>query len=140
LKPCSTGALACGAPSYDAGRNAGVFLWRECGGPGWQVRATAGGGSAITYAGSVSSNGAFSSVRPYSLENLDRLTTRTDPPRIDFSMTVVQNWEDGFGFAYPDSAGACFRVAEPSGTAVLVGPSRERVVPPFDPRTLGRCQ
>jgi arylsulfatase A-like enzyme len=131
-------APLCGAPTFDSSVEATLFLWQDCDTQTWQTRVSAGGGKA-TYAGSVSSDEAFTSVSGFSVESSDTLDWMSDPGQIDFRLTVYKSSLDGFSFDLPAGAGGCFTLDAPSGASVLVGPSRVPVVPPFRMDTLESC-
>ena len=100
---------------------------------------TAGGGSTRTYYGSVSGGTAFTSVQPWSIEANDVLDFATDPAVISFALKTGTLYQDGFSFALPANASACFAVDAPAGTLVRVGAAQtpfHRAVP-VD--TLGGC-
>jgi hypothetical protein len=133
----------CYAPSYDAGTEANVYLWKGCDGSGlWHVRATGGGSpSLVRYEGGVTADQAFSSVTPFSIESSDILDNSSDPLKIDYLLKLYNIGEDGFSFSFPAGANACFdATALPAGAQVLLGQNRVPVTLPFGLETLQSCQ
>ena len=63
-------AYPCGAPPLDGAVDAGVFLWQDCPSGEWRLKAVAAGG-AITFAGSIYSNTAYTSVKGFALDEGD---------------------------------------------------------------------
>ena len=132
-------ASACGDPGYDRTTERALFLWQDCAGDGtWYVRATAGGGSTLTYVGDLVSDQVFSNVVPYSVESSDTLDT-SDPQAIEFALTMGSVWDDGFNFQVP-TGNTCLTLNLPAATDVWVGKDRLAVTSPFDIETLGACQ
>jgi hypothetical protein len=126
---------SCGMPVYDAGKDAGIFLWRNCGTGEWHARLTAGGGAQRHHGGSVR-NTAITDLAPVALEPDDVL--RADgPTTLNFLMTVAGANVDGFRFTPADLSKSCFEVTTTS--AVRVGASGIQVAPPFRLDTLGPC-
>jgi hypothetical protein len=128
---------ACGAPTYNAAAEAGVFIWQDCPNGAWHARFTAGP-NWLVYNGNLVSSAAFTNVVPVSVEGGDTLDSTTDPAIIAFQLGMI-NYEDGFDFEVSAAASACFQVDSPAGPAVYVGANRDSVTLPFDLNTLGPC-
>jgi len=130
----------CNAPTYNAGTEAAVFMWKDCTTGNWSMRVTAGGGSK-TYTGSVVSNQPFSSVVPVSVEftSGDVLDSTSDPTKISYNLATTSNYLDGMDFSFPATATACVHVDVPVGAKVYVGSARTLVSPTFNLATLGAC-
>jgi hypothetical protein len=138
--------VACGAPSYDPGTDAGLFLWRDCTAPGtdasWAVRITGGGSpSALSYFGSVSSTTAVLSAVGFSLESSDTLDSTPGDGFVDYGLIAIGGGQDGFQFDVPAGADACFDPATmPAGVEVYLGVGQQVMSGAFDLGTLGSCQ
>ena len=127
----------CGQPAIDTSIDRTLFLWKDCSGNGkWHVRATAGGGSVLTYSGNISSDQTISGVTPFSIESSDTLTSTAQ--EIIFSMTMGSIWQDGFDFDVVTGS-TCLNLNTPTGVDVLVGANRTPVTPSFDIETLQAC-
>jgi hypothetical protein len=129
---------ACGAPSFSAATETGVFLWKDCATGLWHARYSPGGQS-VTYRGGVVSHAVYASVTPYSIEASDTLDFTTDPARIDYVLNVSTKYTDGFDFMPATGSATCFNVTAPSGVNVYVGNARALLAAPFDLATLGAC-
>lgn len=134
----STVASTCGAPSYDASRDAGTFLWRDCDTGQWSFRITGGNSSSYTQSsGSIVADGSFSSVTPFSLESNDALSTPSSG-RVEYDLIVGGVYEDGLDFRLSGTSSACLDTGS-GDSQVFVGPGRVAVRAPFDVLTLGSC-
>jgi hypothetical protein len=102
-----------GDPGYDAGTEAGLFVWKDEASGVWQVRGTGGSGFG-RYTGEIVSDQPFSSVTGVSLEGNDVLDT-TDPLRIVFDMRMWSPWQDGFDFRVPDGAQVALNLQSAGG-------------------------
>ena len=130
--------IFCGEPTINTSSDREIFLWKNCNGDGkWHVRGTAGGGSAITYNGNITTDQSFSGVTPFSIESSDTLTSSAQ--NITFIMTMGSTWQDGFDFDV-GTGNTCFSLDVPSGSNVLVGASRTPVTPSFNIESLQSCQ
>ena len=129
---------ACGAPTFNAGTEAGIFFWVDCASGVREVRATSGGPFTI-YQGTVTSSAAYTSVSGFSLEASDTLDTSVSG-RIDYDLRMLNAGVDGFSFAPAGGAVTCFDMpSAPAGAMVYAGPSKIPVAAPFDVDTLGPC-
>ncbi|WP_413162540.1 CRTAC1 family protein [Capilliphycus salinus ALCB114379] len=90
-----------GEPDYDPLTDSGLFLWQGVGNT-WHLRAT-GDADGNRYRGSIVSDQAAIQVEPVELEPNDTLNN-TDPSRIEFGLTVLQGFQDGFDFEFPSGA------------------------------------
>lgn len=129
---------ACGAPSYAAGTDRGVFLWKDCGTNKWYARVVTDGDS-LTFAGTVASSADLVSVTPKSVESNDVLDFTTDPSTINFALRVSTTYYDGFDFTTAAGAQSCFNLTGPAGAKVYVGSGRNQIATPFNLATLEPC-
>ncbi len=129
----------CNAPTYSAGTEAAMFLWKNCTTGIWSMRVTAGGGS-LTYKGTVTAGRPFSTMQPFSVEPTagDVLTLSPDT-RINYTFKTSTTATDGVDFSYPSTTTACVRVTAPTSAKVYVGKVRKLVTTAFDLGTLGAC-
>ena len=125
-----------GAPTYDAGVDRAIFLWREADNT-WRLRATAGGPRA-DYAGSITADRPFAFVQPFSLESTDFIDL-SDPKSILFQLIATQAWQDGVDFSFPADANVCVDLQLPDDARVLVGAARTPVAGPFNLTDFGPC-
>lgn len=129
----------CGAPEFNAGKHAGIFLWKECLTGIWSMRASAGWSTAnLSYAGSVVSSQGFVSITPFALEGSDSLDTAVIG-RLLYELTMSSGGRDGFDFEIAAGASGCFDVAAPIGAQLLLGAGSLPVQWPLDLTTLGNC-
>lgn len=138
VTPGAGSPYPCGTPSYAAGADRGVFIWRDCVNDRWQFR-FAPGGVATSYVGNVRSVTTFPSVTPVSLESGDVLDTTTDPKRIAFQFATANANEDGFTLVLNENSHTCFRVDSPVGIPVRYGPFKTPMTGDFDIQTGGAC-
>lgn len=130
----------CGEPDIDRSSEAGVFLWRDCPGGGWQMRVTAGGGPKIIYEGQVTADEPFPApVTPFSNEGAD-LVDDSDPNVIVYSLRVANSGWDGLGFETPSSGATCFAAPVPGGITIYVGGEKAAVGATLDLATLNACE
>lgn len=130
----------CGAPSYAAGSESSVLLWRDCAGGSWHLRATAGGSaSTVRFVGSLAADQPLSSVTPYSVESSDVVDATTDTSVISYDLRMIGAGEDGFDFELAASSSACIDISSPTGTQVLVGGARTPLSTPVELDTFGSC-
>ena len=130
-------ASACGEPAIDPGVDREIFLWRDCADNSLHVRGYAGGGSVLSYVGSISTSDGFSNIVPVSIEPSDVIDT-SDPNSIEFNITMGNIWSDGFNFQV-NSGTTCMTLNTPAGQDILVGPGRTPVSSPFDLQTMDVC-
>ena len=134
--------LECGQPSYSAGSEKALFIWKDCTGSGdWHMRATGGGDpDKQTYAGSITSSLGYTAVTPFSIEASDTLDNSSDPNVIDFSLGMRNSGQDGVDFDFSDASNTCFDASVlPSGVQVLLGDTKAVMSVPFDLATQGSC-
>ncbi|MBA3564564.1 MAG: hypothetical protein H0W33_11280 [Gammaproteobacteria bacterium] len=124
-----------GLPAYDKATERGVFI--GCANGNWQVRVTGGGGSNVSFRGSVTSGSPFTSATGVLMEASDTVTVTTNPAAIDYILNVGGSGQDGINFS--GGTDVCFGLDAPSGATVLVGSDRTPVSVPFDLATLGSC-
>ncbi len=128
----------CGQPTYSAGKDQGVFIWKDCSADTWEMRVTAGGNaSGITYSGAISSTGGFSVVNQVAYESEDALTMGTT--QISYKMNVYKSGVDGFTFVLPSASKACFGLQSPASAQVFLGPNAVSMPMSFDLNTLKSC-
>ncbi len=133
--------VECGAPAFDASREAALFIWKACAGDGaWHVRVTGGGRAGSTwFTGSLISTGDFSAVSGFRLEPADTLDDGT-PGRLTYRLRVARSGQDGFSFTFPDRAETCFTLDGTAGFPVWVGASRAALPLPISLTTAARCR
>lgn len=131
-------AVDCGAPSYNAATDKGIFLWQDCASGAWQMDAVAGG-SFSRFRGLIDSNQPLSAVTGISLESTDALDNSTDPSAIDFDLRVGGNGTDAVNFFIVPGVGTCFRLDAPAVADVFYGVSAMPVGTEFDLETGGSC-
>ena len=134
--------LECGQPSYSAGSEKALFIWKDCTGSGdWHMRATGGGDpDKQTYTGSITSSLGYTAVTPFSIEASDTLDNSSDPNVIDFSLGMRNSGQDGVDFDFSDASNTCFDASVlPSGVQVLLGDTKAVMSVPFDLATQGSC-
>ena len=129
----------CGLPDYDTATEAGIFIAKNCTNGTWQVRMSAGGSTgALNYSGRIVSSADFVSIEPKSVESYDQFDT-SNASRIGYVFRTSGNRWDGVDLVPQAGANTCFELDAPAGTAVYMGPLRERVSQRFDLETLGPC-
>ncbi len=125
----------CGEPLMDANSDLSLLVWKDCGTGIWHARASGGGSNGVTYHGTIiSSQGPFTNVAEYSLEDTDKLELSGDT--LKFLMRVYSSWQDGIEFSLPASADACFSM---NRKQMLIGKGRQSVPLPINLKTLGPC-
>jgi len=129
--------LACGMPSFSSSIDAAIFLWQDCGNSDrWFMRATAGGGSPITYTGSVVTDTSITSLDEFSFEGVDSANLSNSSRRLDFLVRMNNSGVDGLDFSIQAGGNvACFD----TDTSVTVGQNNTLVVPPFNIFNLDPC-
>ena len=140
-RPAARGT-ECGQPSFNAGSDKDIFIWKNCDAAGdWRMRATGGGDpDKQTYIGSISSNLGFTAFAPFSIESSDTLDNTSNPNVIDFTLGMRNAGQDGVDFDFPDGANTCFDVSTlPAGSQVLLGETNAPMMVPFDLMTQGSC-
>ncbi len=120
----------CGAPTYSASGDDGIFVWKDCAADNWRVVAVAGNGFK-RFMGGITADQDFSSVTGVSIEANDVLDNST-ASEVRFDMRVAPPNFDGFDFSLPCSAAAQFNLSAPAGVPIYVGKSRTTVPVPFD--------
>ena len=135
----SSDTLVCGTPDYTPSQDAGLFLWQDCSGDDtWNIRATAGGGSAITYTGTINTDSPITILSEFSFEGIDNISLSNSDLQADFLMRMSNNGEDGFNFDL-GTGDACLDIDLPAGQQVIVGETNNAVTPPFNIKTLDPC-
>lgn len=130
-------AMADGKPSFKAGQNPGLYVWRDAKGH-WQVQ-LASGGKYQNAAGGFSSTRPFNWMSQVALEGNDSAQKR-NPNVVDFDLkTSTSDYLDGVAFAVPDGAGVCFWSWGTVGKTVYVGAGATPVTTPVDLTGNGAC-
>ncbi len=128
----------CGEPAFDAGTEAGVFVWQDCTTGIWSARFTSGGSpTTVFYTGNVASDQAFGAVSGVSLENTDTVDSTTDPLQIDYDLRMLGTGFDGFDFTPAAGASLCFD--RDGGGSIFVGGDKTPFATPIELTTLGSC-
>ncbi|HWJ05392.1 MAG TPA: CRTAC1 family protein [Steroidobacteraceae bacterium] len=120
----------CGKPTFSAGAEAAIFIWRDCPSGEWRMKTTAGGGS-VVYSGSITSAAAFNKVTTQGLSTIDKVDT-SDPKKIVFRLDTRGTSTDGINFIPKDPLTACLRVDAPAGVKVYYGPFKRQLPVPLD--------
>ena len=130
-------SIVCGRPDFSASSDAGIFLWQACGNSNrWFVRATAGGGSAVSYSGSMVTDTRITSIDEFSFENSDLVSLTNSSRQADFLLNMVGSGIDGLDIMIQSgSAETCFDASTP----VMVGQNRTVLTPPFNIHNLDPC-
>lgn len=128
----------CGEPTINAATEAGVFLWRDCGGAEWHLRVT-GGGVFTRYQGQLLTSVPFAAVNGFSIETSDTLAVDSQGLAVDFVLEVSGGGSDGMDFRPAATANTCFSLDLPGSAAVFVGQNKNSVGQSFDLDTLGPC-
>lgn len=143
ITPVTLGAALpypCGVPSYTAGADNALVMWKDCVQTSslWRVRIMAGGVTTQQrYTGSLSSTLGFTQVARVSLETADVVNTSGN--RVTFDVQTNRANVDGMNITLPNGSGTCFNANLPAGAQVLFGLLRKPVTPPFDLETLQPC-
>lgn len=120
LRPCAgmpPPVPQCGPPVYDSAAEPGLYLWRDCGGSTWNLRAVGGGGGLAEYKGRLMSADGF-----LSLETLHYEADDVAPPA--FAMRVGGPGEDGIRFTTRGDAEVCLTMDAPAGAVITAGANR----------------
>jgi len=129
--------LACGEPDFSSSVDRGFFIWQDCDQPeNWIVRATAGGGSRITYNALLRSNAVFDLISPYSFEGTDGFELLSLDTQLDVMMTMAVNGQDGVQYSLPNDSNLCLTLADPN-QVVYAGSNREVFTTPLNLKALG---
>lgn len=111
----------CGEPNISPTSDRAIHVWRDCADTGnWFVRATAGGGSALTYTGNFVTGGQFDLVSEFSFEGIDNVSLSGDSRQIDFEMRMANAGVDGFEYALTADSGLCLTLDD-SSQSIRVG-------------------
>jgi len=117
----SGNAASCGMPVFDAGLEAGAFVWQDCpaGFPNgrWHLRLTAGGGDVVRYDGVITTNGALSALTPFSYESTDQLDGT--PQEQTFLMRMLSSGVDGLDFQIDSASQLCLEFTAASSDTVI---------------------
>ena len=130
-------SIACGEPSFSSSRDAGIFLWQDCDNSNqWFMRGTAGGGSAITYTGSITTDTRITLLDEFSFEGIDSANLSNGSSELEFLIRMSNGGVDGLDLSIPTGGTeTCFDASSP----VVVGRNNEVVTPPFNIYTLDPC-
>ena len=132
------GISTCGSPTFDPAVDKALFVWQACDGP-ISIVASGADGSA-SYTGFLVSDEDLVSV---SVDSVEASDTVSNVPlnRMAFDLSVGGGFFDRIDVSLATDASACVDVTDVSdAAAVLVGPGRIPVTPPFDPLTLQTCE
>jgi hypothetical protein len=129
----------CGPPTINPLTDSGVFVWMDCPTGEWRVRTAAAGGS-IKYAGTLTSNAAYTYVKPVGLSMYDLLDSTTNLNQAVFSVTTTGSGTDGFNALPVDGSSDCLNITTPAITQVYFGPFRAPLNQPLDLVTQAACQ
>lgn len=136
----------CGEPAYNNTLGPALLVWRDCGTDNWRLRAKGGLGRLtehrdLTLSGSiVASPGNFGSVGNVSIDAGDTID-KSDPSRIDFSLTVQQDKTNskGFNFNSNGQSFACLDIDSTDFEVIYLGGFGKRIDLPYNLTGLGAC-
>lgn len=129
----------CGVPTYSAGSEKALVIWKDCvAEDAWRIRFLAGGSvSNVTYTGTLFSSLGITGLTKVAAETTD--TATLNGKTLSFAMTTNGSNQDGINFNVPYGGSTCFNVNLPAGAQVQFGRFREPLTPPFDIHTLKPC-
>ena len=146
LGACSAPAFEpeCGAPTFNAATEPGLYIWRDCDAPGadarWTIRTAGGGLPWLPYRGELAATTAALSASGVDLESNDTLDTVPGDALLDFILNVGGTGQDGIVIDLPAGEAACFDVQSvPAGSGVFLGQGRLAMTEPFNLTGLGDC-
>ena len=125
-----------GAPPINKTTDVGWFIWRENG--AWHNRFVTGS-TTHRFNGSYSSSSTMTNFAPISIESNDHLGALPSK-RLDFSLRVINPYQDGFNLVVDVNANTCVTLDAPSGVNIYLGPNRVLMPQSFDLNTLAACQ
>lgn len=132
-------AYPCGAPTFNAASESGVFIWKDCPSGEWRLKSAAGGGN-VNYRGTITSTATYTKVKPVALSAGDTIDYTTDPKQIAFSFVTKGSSSDGVNFVPQSGTGACLKIDAPSGTSqVFFGRFRKPLTEPIELTTQTSC-
>ena len=137
-----TAAPQCGAPSFDAATDPGLYVWQDCDNTAtraFSLRVVGGGLGFGGYAGNLTASGVLSPAG-FGLEANDTLDTVPGDAVIDFQLFVGGNGQDGFDVIVPAGASCLTPVSSPASTQVFVGADELVQTGAFNLEDLGACQ
>ena len=137
-----TAAPQCGAPSFTAATDPGLYLWQDCSNTStraWTLRVVGGGLGFAGYTGNLTASGVLNPVG-FGLEGNDTLDATPGDAAVDYQLFVGGSGQDGFDVDLP-AGPSCFTPASsPTGTQVFVGAGALVQSGAFNLENLGVCQ
>ena len=91
-----------GQPNYNPDQESGLFIWKDKETGIWHLRASAGGNERV-FQGSIIADQNVLLSQTVDVEPNDVVNTGS-PERIDFTLSVLGNGQDGIDFQFPDEA------------------------------------
>lgn len=130
----------CGEPPYDLEYGPAVFLWRDCPGDNWHLRAKGGreDEEVLFTGGAIVADAAFGGVSGSQLTGGDNLNNAV-PEVIQYNVGVWFTANKGFNFNTSGQTTSCFSVTNRDIPGFFVGASGKRVPTSFDLVTLADC-
>jgi hypothetical protein len=129
----------CGPPPINPLTDVGVFVWMDCPTGEWRVRTAAGPSGTAGYSGTLTSNAAYTSVKPVGLSMSDFLDSTTNPNQVVFNVTTTGMGTDGFNALPVDGSSECLNISTAGITQVYYGPFRTLLNQPLDLVSQGAC-
>ena len=130
----------CGAPDYDKTTDQGLYLWQNCGTGEWFFRISSGSApqsNEYRVSGSLQLSHPIQSIVEFEPDNEGQDTLDTsDPENIEFTFRVWGDNQDGFDFKLANNTTACLKIAQPSGTPVVISSNNNTVVMPANIKKL----
>lgn len=135
-------APQCGAPSFDAATDPGLYLWQDCDNTtarAWTLRAVGGGLGFDSYVGNLTASDVLSPIG-FGLEPNDTLDTVAGDTLVDFELRVGGTGQDGFSVDVPLGASCFDPTSLPAGAGLFVGRDQLVMTGSFNLEDLGVCQ
>ena len=137
-----TVAPQCGAPSFNAVTDPGLYLWQDCDNTttrAWSLAVAGGGLGFASYTGNLTASGVLTPTG-FGLEPNDTLDSVAGDAAIDFELRVGGSGIDGFEVDVPAGASCFSPLGMPAGTEVFVGAGALALTGAFNLEDLGVCQ
>ncbi|BFM05560.1 Calx-beta domain-containing protein [Halioxenophilus aromaticivorans] len=129
--------VECGQPEIETATEPAIYLWRDFYSEEWTVYVNGAGGSATTFAGTISSTAAFTAVAGDGVEAEDSLDFTSNAAAIQYQLSVNPDTYDAITFTPEEGAYTCFNATSPS--EVLVGEDQTPISGAFNLATLEPC-
>lgn len=131
-------AVVDGKPAFAAGRDAGIYVWREGSGD-WQMRLLSGSRNQEFTGGFSVKDRAFNWTSNIAVEGSDSIR-KTYPGQIEMALKVGgSDYIDGVTFGVPSGAGVCLWGWGTTGKTVYLGSKATQSTMPVDLLGNGAC-